>query len=151
MATKRPRKTAATEPRDSDRLAVNQADDGYKVGPGHPPKEYQFQAGESGNPNGQPKHRTHLWTYFTQYMAMTAEERARIDRSKLTAAQETALKMVEKAIQGKGCGIERMARYIVDREEGKAAEHIIISEEDTLTDAECEELRRLILRQHGTD
>jgi hypothetical protein len=24
----------------------------YKVGPGHPPKEYQFKPGQSGNPNG---------------------------------------------------------------------------------------------------
>ncbi len=151
MASKRHRKTTVPEQQDSDKFAVNQADDSYKVGPGHPPKEDQFKPGESGNPNGQLKHRTHLWTYFTQYMAMTAEERARIDRSKLTAAQATALKMVERAIEGKGCGFERLARYIVDREEGKAAEHIIISEEDSLTDEECEELRKLISRQHGTD
>ncbi len=91
-----------------------------------PPKEYQFKPGESGNPNGQPTHRTNLWTYFTKYMAMTADERDKVDRTKLTAAQETALKMVEKAILGKGCGFERLARYIVDREEGKAAEHLIL-------------------------
>jgi hypothetical protein len=26
--------------------------DGYKVGPGHPPKEFQFKKGQSGNPKG---------------------------------------------------------------------------------------------------
>lgn len=26
----------------------------YKVGPGHPPKEFQFKPGQSGNPNGRP-------------------------------------------------------------------------------------------------
>ncbi len=145
MAGKRQRKTEIS----AENLAAEQRDDGYKVGPGCPPKEHQFQPGESGPPDGPPRHRTNLWVYFTGYMGMTSEQRARIDRDKLTAAQATALKMVEKAVEGKGCDFERLARYIVDREEGKAAEHIIISEEDTLTDAECEELKKLILRQHG--
>ena len=133
-------------------LAVRQGDDdGYKVGPGCPPKEHQFKPGESGNPDGPPRHRTNLWVWFTKYMAMTAEERTKIDRTKLTAAQETALKMVERAIKGKGCGFERLARYIVDREEGKAAEHIIIGEGNDLSDEECDELRRLIQGRHTGD
>lgn len=129
--------------------AVDQGDsDGYKVGPGCPPKEYQFKPGESGNPNGQPKHRTNLWTYFTQYMAMTADERAKVDRTALTAAQETALKMVEKAVKGKGCGFERLARYIVNREEGKTAERIILGTGTDLSDVECQELRALLRGNH---
>ena len=28
------------------------ADDGYRVGPGRPPREYQFKPGQSGNPRG---------------------------------------------------------------------------------------------------
>lgn len=132
----------------ADGYADLQRGDGYRVGPGNPPREHQFKPGESGNPNGQPKHRTHLWTYFTRYMDMTAEERAKIDRSKLTAAQETALKMVEKAVVGKGCGFERLARYIVDREEGKAAEHLILDNAADLSDEECEQLRRLIQGEH---
>jgi len=130
------------ERRNPDIDAVDQRDgDGYKVGPGCPPKEYQFKPGESGNPNGQPKHRTNLWVYFTQYMAMTADERAKVDRTKLTAAQETALKMVEQAVKGKGCGFERLARYIVNREEGKAAEHLVLDEGVGLSHEECEQLR----------
>jgi len=42
-----------------------------EVGPGRPPKEHQFKPGQSGNPEGPPKHRTHLWSYFCRYMAMT--------------------------------------------------------------------------------
>ncbi len=102
---------------------------------------------EARNPEGPPKHRTNLWVWFTTYMNMTADERARMDRTKLTAAQETALKMVEKAIQGQGGGFERLARYIVDREEGKAAEHLIEGGTD-LSDEECEELRKLIQEEH---
>ena len=143
MARKQPKKS-------QDNLAVNQRDDDYKVGPGRPPQEYQFKPGQSGNPNGQPKHRTHLWTYFTKYMAMTASKRAKIDRTKLTASQETALKMVEAAVEGQGYGFERMARYIVDREEGKAAEHLILDNAGSdLSDEECDELRKLIQGRHG--
>ncbi len=95
---------------------------------------------EVPNAEGAPRHRTNLWVWFTTYMNMTADERARMDRTKLAAAQETALKMVEKAVQGRG--FERLARYIVDREEGKAAEHVIKGGTD-LSGAECEELRKL--------
>jgi hypothetical protein len=129
--------------------AVNQRDQDYKVGPGNPPKEYQWPPGVSGNPKGQPKHRTHLWTHYCRYMAMTDAERRKLDKSKLTASQKTALKMVEKAVKGLGCGAERMARYVVDREEGKAAEHLIIGSENILTDEECEQLRQLILKNYG--
>lgn len=43
----------------------------------------------------------------------------------------------------------RMARYIVDREEGKAVEHLIVSGENDLTDDECEQVRKLIRGNHG--
>jgi hypothetical protein len=33
-------------------LTVPDADSEYRVGPGHPPKQYQFKKGQSGNPSG---------------------------------------------------------------------------------------------------
>jgi len=33
-------------------LKSDAGDQEYRVGPGHPPKEYQFQPGQSGNPKG---------------------------------------------------------------------------------------------------
>jgi hypothetical protein len=131
-------------------LPAEQRESGYKVGPGCPPKEYQFKPGESGNPDGPPKHRTNLWVWLCNYMGMTANERAEIDRTKLTAVQETALKMVERAVEGRGCGFERLARYIVDREEGKAVEHIAFDDDDERehmrqrTKKEEEEIRKLV-------
>jgi hypothetical protein len=120
-----------------------------KPGYGKPPREYQWQPGESGNPKGQPKHRTHLWTYYCQYMSMTNAQRGKLDKSKLTAAQQTALKLVEQAVAGEDCGSERMARYVVDREEGRAVEHLIIGTEDILSDEECEQIRELIAKNYG--
>jgi len=141
---------AAGQPPDS--LAANQGKgDAYKVGPGCPPREHQFKPGESGNLNGQPKHRTHLWTYFTRYMGMTDTRIGKLDRDKLTQAQQTALALVEKIKAGEKVGSTAFARYIVDREEGKAAEHLILDSSTELSDEECDELRKLIQGTHAGD
>jgi len=143
MAKKRAAKTAKDP--------VQHGADDAPVGPGNPPKEYRWKPGQSGNPKGQPKHRTNLWTWFTKYMAMTDAELAKLDQKELTAAQQTALNLVRKAQAGEGCGAERLARYIVDREEGKAVEHLIIGDESDLTDEECEQVRQLIRSNLGRD
>ena len=36
-------------------IMTQQTEEVYKVGPGHPPKEYQFKPGQIGNPAGRPK------------------------------------------------------------------------------------------------
>lgn len=128
--------------------AVNQ---GSKPGYGNPPREYQFQPGQSGNPNGQPKHRTHLWTYICRFMNMTPEELRKVKRDGLTISERTALRIVLRIQQGKGCGAERFMRYAVDREHGKAVEHLILDDSTELSDEECEELRQLIRDRHGRD
>jgi hypothetical protein len=127
----------------------NAATQGEKPGYGKPPVEHQFQPGQSGNPNGPPKGRTHLWTYICKFMAMTPEQLRKVKRDKLTVSQRTALRIVLDVQRGKGCGAERFMRYAVDREEGKAVEHLIIDDASELTDEECEELRKLIRQKHG--
>ena len=129
----------------------NVATQGEKPSYGKPPKEHQFKPGQSGNPKGPPKGRTHLWTFFSRYMALTDTELTKLDRAKLTQAQQTALRLVEQAKAGERCGSERMARYIVDREEGKAVEHLIIGGENDLSETECEQIRKLIQGNHGCD
>jgi hypothetical protein len=121
----------------------------YRVGNKKPPDEHQFKPGESGNPKGPPVRRTQLWVYFCKYMTMTDAELAKLDRSKLTQAQQMALKIVENAKAGKYSGSERLARHVFDREEGKAVEHLVIENENTLTDEECEQIREELLRNHN--
>ena len=121
------------------------------VGPGNPPEEHQFKPGQSGNPAGPPKRRTQLWVYINQFMAMTDAELARVDRETLTQAQKVALKLVENAAQGKGCDSERLARYCVDRDEGKASEHLIIDKDNDLSDDECEEIRVVLRKAFDED
>lgn len=117
-----------------------------QVGYKNPPEESQFQPGESGNPKGPPVRRTNLWVWFCKYMALTDAKLAKLNRSKLTQAQQTALKLVENAKDGKYSGSERLARHVFDREEGKAVEHLIIENENTLTDEECEQIREELLK-----
>jgi hypothetical protein len=79
---------------------------------------------------------------------MTDAEVGKLDRSKLTQSQQTALRLVENAKDGKYSGSERLARHVFDREEGTAVEHLVIENENTLTDEECEQIREELLRNH---
>jgi hypothetical protein len=120
-----------------------------KIGYKKPPKEHQFKPGQSGNPKGAPIRRINLWPTFCKFMTMTDAELAKLDREKLTQAQQTALKLVENAKAGKYSGSERLARHVFDREEGKAVEHLVIENENTLTDEECEQIREELLKNHN--
>ncbi len=119
-----------------------------KVGYKKPPEEHQFKPGESGNPKGASVRRTNLWVWFCKYMALNDAEIAKLDRSKLTQAQQTALRLVENAKAGKYSGSERLARHVFDREEGRAVEHLVIENDNTLTDEECEQIRQELLKNH---
>ena len=120
-----------------------------KVGNKKPPKEYQFKPGQSGNPKGPPKHRIHLWVWFCKYMELTNAQLEKLDREKLTQAQQSALKLVENARDGKHSGSERLALSVFDREEGRAVEHLVIEDDQMLSDSECDEIRNLLLKRHG--
>jgi hypothetical protein len=111
-------------------LPVKQAS--YDVGHCKPPKETQFKPGQSGNPKGPPKHRTQLWVYINQFMEMTDTQLKRQTRKGLTQAQQIALKLVEAAKAGQSCGSEKLARYCIDRELGKAPERIITETEGVI-------------------
>ena len=43
---------------DSKQKQTDDAGEPYKVGPGHPPLEYQFKPGSSGNPSGRKGKKT---------------------------------------------------------------------------------------------
>jgi hypothetical protein len=120
----------------------------FDVGYGNPPKDHQFKPGESGNPKGPPRHRTQLWTYFCNFMGMPVSEFKKLDRKKMSPAQITAAKIVDKAMAGKYAGSERLARHVFDREEGKPTEHLVVGGEDNaLSDEKCEEIRKLLQKR----
>ncbi|MFC1634114.1 DUF5681 domain-containing protein [Planctomycetota bacterium] len=120
-----------------------------QVGYKNPPDEHQFKPGESGNPKGPPVRRTQLWVWFCKYMTLNNAELGKLDIKTLTQAQQTALKLVKNMKAGKYSGSERLARHVFDREEGRAVEHLVIENENTLTDEECEQIREELLRNHN--
>lgn len=120
-----------------------------KVGYREPPEEHQFQPGQSGNPAGPPVRRTQLWIWFCKYMNMTNGELAKLKTSIMTQAQHTALKLVRNMKRGEESGSERLAKHVFDREEGKAIEHLVIENEDNLSEEECEEIREILHKKHA--
>jgi hypothetical protein len=148
MKTKKTKKAAQKKKASkTKKIAVPQGKS--KVGYKKPPEEHKFQPGQSGNPKGSPARRTNLWVWFCKYMTLSDAELAKLDRDKLTQAQQSALRLVENMKSGKYSGSERLARHVFDREEGKAVEHLIVENDNTLTDDECEEIRELLLKNHA--
>jgi hypothetical protein len=141
---KKTTKKAAKKSARRKNLPAKQRD--YEVGDRKPPKEHQFNKGESGNPNGPPVRRANLWVWICKYMAMNDKGLGKLKREALTQAQQTALTLVENAKAGKYSGSERLARHVFDREEGRAVEHLVIENENTLTDEECEDIREVLLK-----
>ena len=119
-----------------------------EVGYCQPPEDSQFKPGQSGNPAGPPKRRTNRGVWFCKYMEMTDAEIRKLKRPEMTQVQQSALKLVRQAKAGKYCGSERLARYIVDREEGKATEHLIIDKDNELSDEECENIRAVLRKAY---
>jgi len=146
MAENQHKKTVKGHKRTSRKRAKFPAKQGKsEVGYANPPKEHQFKPGQSGNPKGPPKPRTQLWTYFCWYMGMTDAELAKLDRKVLTQAQQTALKLVKDMKKGKYSGSIRLARYTIDRDEGKVVEHLVINEDqNVLTDEDCDRIRQIL-------
>jgi hypothetical protein len=90
-----------------------------KIGPGHPPRQYQWQPGQSGNPDGPKVRRTNLWVWICKYLELTEAEFNELDRLTLTMAQLSALTMVEQMKKGERCPSEKLVEYCVNRDLGK--------------------------------
>ena len=78
---------------------------GYEVGYGKPPKEYQYQPGVSGNPGGEHKGKS-----------ITAELRKLIDKG--TNAEDTAQILYDIARKGSRAQMEAL-KELLNRTDGK--------------------------------
>jgi hypothetical protein len=118
----------------------------YEVGNKKPPKEHQWKPGESGNPAGPPKAKTQLHRYICIYLDMTDAELNKIVKTALTQAQRAAMKLVRALKSGKGIKSENFTRYLIDRDLGKPQENVKVTGDTPLTDAECDDIRKKLLK-----
>jgi hypothetical protein len=130
---------------DSEEFPAKQGN--FQVGYKHPPKKYQFKPGKSGNPNGPPLSRCHLWRHVCRFMNLPVSEFNKIERQSLTVVEKTAFKIVDAMSKGTQAGSDgtfRMAKHFFDREEGKAVETIHVNPEKEMTDEEVNEVRDML-------
>lgn len=132
---------------DGDIPAEQGSAEEYKVGPGFPPKEYQFQPGQSGNTKGVPPSRCNLWRHVCNFMNMPMSEFEKIKISSLTAVQKTAYKIVEAMSDGEAPAAGFMSKHFFDREEGKAVEHIKFDTEQAMSPEKINEAREFMRKK----
>jgi hypothetical protein len=117
----------------------------YQVGYRRPPKEFQWRPGQSGNPTGRTRGKSHLWTYFVEYLSLTQAEFAPLKRKKdLTMGQRAAIRAVETMPRLSRGAARDILLECFNGDEGKPTEHVRYEREETLTPEECEEIRRAL-------
>lgn len=115
-----------------------------KPGRPDPPKEYQFKPGQSGNPKGPPKGRTQVWRWVCKYMDMPAAELNKLKVRSLTLSQQAALKIARNMAKGNMQPGTQMAKYVIDRSEGKIPETLNVTRTDELSHEDCESVRAML-------
>jgi hypothetical protein len=94
-------------------------DGDYKVGPGRPPKEHQFQKGQSGNPGGRPKNES---VTATVRRMLQGEHNGRPIQDILVE------RMIREALSGK----YPFLRELLDRAEGRPNQKVELASETPL-------------------
>jgi hypothetical protein len=120
-----------------------------EVGYKKPPKHSQFKPGQSGNPKGPPKARVTIWRHVCIFSELTEAELKKLKRRGLTMSQRAALKIVEAMARGDFHPGTHLAKYVIDRSEGKIPEQLNITRTEELSDAECDQVRELLKARNG--
>ncbi len=129
----------------------DQAD--YRVGPGCPPREYQWRPGQSGNPQGRPPGKTYIRQHILEYLSLTRTELAKAKKNKgLTLSQLAAIKVCEQVQQGvPRRGITALLKLLMEYDDGKPVQPLRMDTEGIMSPEECEEVRRAMRKQERID
>lgn len=83
------------------------SDDEYEVGYGKPPKETQFQKGQSGNPNGRPQKFTSPVSVLTDPVSMTIDGK----KQSVSKFEASLRKTTQSALEGRLPAIKRFIKH----------------------------------------
>lgn len=89
----------------------------YRVGPGRPPKEYQFKPGQSGNPKGSKQRRTSLAPDLKAMLERALSEKTRLRRGEK-----------EQIISKAAAGIEKLVNQFAEGDRYARRDLIILAE-----------------------
>ncbi|MET0106614.1 MAG: DUF5681 domain-containing protein [Sedimenticola sp.] len=102
---------------------ANNSDD-YEVGYGKPPKEHQFQSGQSGNPKGRPKGMKNLKTDLQEVLNEKVQVNAGGQTHTVTKQRAMLMRAIEQALQGNARTTEllvKLALQHLDNDKGSKA------------------------------
>jgi hypothetical protein len=108
----RPKPSSTSKPKNEDR-----SDSGYRVGPGRPPREFQFKPGQSGNPKGAKRKPPSIATELKQLLERSL-------RGKVTLRQGAREKMVTLA----AAGIEQLVNQFAKGDRHARRDLIVLAE-----------------------
>lgn len=86
--------------------------DDEKIGPGCPPRNSQFQPGQSGNPGGRPKKERDLGKLVNRVLDETVTVTENGERMKVTKRELIARSMVNDAARGNLRAVEALVRLV---------------------------------------
>ena len=114
------------------------------IGYGKPPKEHQFQPGQSGNPSGRPKKRrtfeTQVRDLFTRKLAVRDGEKVK----NVSVLEVALLKLVERVTKGEHRALEHLFKLASEYEVcGPRGFPITSKMAEKLDDQELEALDRI--------
>lgn len=84
----------------------------YKVGPGHPPKEFQFKPGQSGNPNGRPANSRTMYSLMKEEFGRMVTVSDGKQKSEIAAKQALARKWLHDALRGDTKASEIVLKFL---------------------------------------
>lgn len=93
----------------------------YKVGPGHPPKEFQFKPGQSGNPNGRPIGRKSMHAIIREEMSRMIIVKEGKEVSEIPIKQALGRRWVNEALKGNLKAAKILIQFMPNETDGEFA------------------------------
>lgn len=124
---------------------MNSNDKNYKVGYKHPPKEYQFKPGQSGNPKGRPKvEKKDFYTDLVEELQKPITITENGERKTLTRQQALIKQLVSSALSGNSVALQKLLISLMS----KIPKQIMDLEEFSMSDTDIEIIMNYLLENN---